>query len=164
MPSHLRTEGPARTVETMSVEHLQPTQTAPPSPVILLVEDDLRVRTLLSQVLDTAGFGLLACSDPAEALAAARTVPRIDVLVTDVGLPGMCGSELAERLQETHPGLEMLFMSGLASPEDLRHRFGDDEERFMQKPFRPSEFVAKVIHLAARNRLEEPERSILRTG
>lgn len=130
------------------------------SPFVMLVEDDANVRGLLSRVLDTAGFGVAAFGTPDEALAAARSMPRIDVLVTDVGLPGVSGSELAERLRGLHPNLEVLFMSGFATPEEFHNRFHDDEDRFLQKPFRPSEFVARVIHFSARERLREPDRSI----
>jgi CheY-like chemotaxis protein len=136
----------------------------PASPLVMLVEDDVRVRSLLAGVLDTAGFRLSAFGNPTEALAAARTLPKIDVLVTDVGLSDLSGTELADRVRELHPGAEILFMSGFAAPEEFRDRFHDHEDRFLQKPFRPAEFVARVIHFSARERWHAKDRSAPAAG
>ncbi len=137
----------------MNAESCLPSTHASAPPFVMLVEDDAGVRALLARVLETAGFGLAAFGNPAEALAAARELPKVDVLVTDVGLPEVPGSELAGLVREVHPDVEVLFMSGFATPEEFRDRFHDDEDRFLQKPFRPAEFVARVIRLSARERL-----------
>lgn len=148
----------------MNADSSRPPNPVPAPPMVVLVEDDASVRLLLSRVLDTAGFGVAAFGNPAEALAASRSMPRIDVLVTDIGLPDVSGSELAERMRSVHPNLEVLFMSGFATPDEVCNRFNDDEDRFLQKPFRPSEFVARVIHFSARERLRERDRAIPKAG
>ena len=103
---------------------------------VLLVEDDDLLRSLASQVLSTAGVELLEAGDPETALALAAG-SEIDVLVTDVIMPGFSGVELARRLRAERPGLRVVLMSGYA--EDLAGVEDLPDRRFLAKPFTPDE-------------------------
>ena len=114
---------------------------------VLLVEDEPAVRLLLSRVLSSAGFTVSVAGDPASALASAREADRLDVLVTDVGLPGMNGAELASAILSVHPGARALFISGYAEDGDFRDRLQQGAHGFLQKPFRPAELVDRIVQL-----------------
>jgi len=146
----------------MNTEPSGPNAAETRPPVVILVEDDANVRTPLWRVLEIAGFTVAAFSHPEAALAAAGRLDHVDVLVTDVGLPDLTGSELAQRMRTLHPNVEALFMSGFATAEEFRDLFPDDEDRFLQKPFRPAEFVARVIHFSSRERLHALGRNATR--
>ena len=103
---------------------------------ILLVEDQNDVRTLARDVLIRLGYRVLDVGQPAEAvLLAGRMLESIHLLLTDIALPGMTGTELAERLLESHPGLKVLYMSGYA--ENVIDGAGGlkNGRSFLQKPF-----------------------------
>src|SRR5205085_3473731 len=79
---------------------------------VLLVEDDEQLRALTERVLDRHGYTVLSAATVAEALDLAATHPGIDLLLTDVILPGLHGPALAAELRTTHPELRVLYMSG----------------------------------------------------
>ncbi len=82
---------------------------------VLVVEDDPEVRSLSLRMVERLGFRTLAAADGAEALALLESTPEVDLLFTDVVLPGgMSGPELADHAQRRHPGLRILFTSGYA--------------------------------------------------
>ncbi len=112
---------------------------------ILMVEDEEPVRRLLKRTLEGVGFIVLEARDGAEALAIAqaRSEP-LDILVTDVVMPGMGGRELAEKIRRERPGLRMLFMSGYTEDVMLRHGIHESGVAFLQKPFSAAELVRKV--------------------
>jgi two-component system cell cycle sensor histidine kinase/response regulator CckA len=98
---------------------------------ILLVEDDDSVRELVSRMLIQDHYTVLTAADGEEAIRISSAEPGpIHVLVTDVLLPGMTGTELARKLGEQRPDLRVLFLSGYA-PESARL----DLATFLQKPF-----------------------------
>ena len=110
--------------------------------VILIVEDDASVRSLEAQVIEESGYQVLVASDGDEAIRLAGSHPGpIDLLLTDVVLPGMNGRQLAERLTQSRPDLCVLFMSGYAADviarAPIEGRVGALEPglRFLQKPF-----------------------------
>jgi two-component system cell cycle sensor histidine kinase/response regulator CckA len=108
---------------------------------LLLVEDDAEVRRYLVQALGEYGYRVSAASSAEEALASAASEP-VDLLVTDVSMPGTNGRDLAARIRAVRPGVRVLFVSGYESGAgeiDL-----DDGEAFIQKPFVPHELAAKV--------------------
>ncbi|MGB7630081.1 MAG: ATP-binding protein [Candidatus Deferrimicrobium sp.] len=112
---------------------------------ILLAEDEEIVRELAIEILQENGYTVLDASSGAPALAICdRYEGCIDLLVTDLVMPGMNGIELARRVCESRPGTPVLFMSGYA--EDARERLGDlDEGRdFLQKPITPTNLSRKV--------------------
>ena len=89
-------------------------------PVVLVVEDDALVRMAAVDMVETLGFTALQAGDAAEALAIVRGEARLDVLFTDIGLPGMRGPELAAKAVELRPGLKVVFASGYSENEEAR--------------------------------------------
>jgi CheY-like chemotaxis protein len=81
---------------------------------VLVVEDEALVRMLVVQTLQEAGYQVVETCDAPEALARLDSLPRLDLLVTDVGLPGMNGRQLAELVRQARPGTPVLFMTGYA--------------------------------------------------
>jgi PAS domain S-box-containing protein len=89
-------------------------------PVVLVVEDDAMVRMAAVDMVETLGFTALQAGDAVEALAIVRGQARVDVLFTDIGLPGMRGPELAAKAVELRPGLKVVFASGYSENEEAR--------------------------------------------
>jgi signal transduction histidine kinase/CheY-like chemotaxis protein len=114
------------------------------SPTVLVAEDEPGVRRLACVVLEEAGCRVLEAADGAEALRAAASVQRLDLLVTDIGMPGLGGRELAEQVARRRPGVAVLYISG--HPVVI----GDSSERVLEKPFTPSELVERVSSVLAR--------------
>ena len=104
-------------------------------PTILLVEDETSVRGLMRRVLEASGYAVLEASDGHAALTVARATPHIDLVVTDVVMPGMGGIELVRQLRAERPDVRALFMSGYS--DDVVQRMGAMEmgEPFIEKPF-----------------------------
>ncbi len=115
------------------------------SETILLVEDEEEVRELAREILTLMGYTVLAASEPAEAL---RISPEhsgiIDLLVTDVVMPGMSGRQLADRLTAERPGLKVMFMSGYTDNAIVHHGVLEPGTAFVQKPFTPDSLTRKV--------------------
>jgi two-component system cell cycle sensor histidine kinase/response regulator CckA len=106
------------------------------SEIVLLVEDDDSVRTLARRVLAGAGYTVLEARNGVEAMRIA-TVPgcMLDVVLTDVVMPEMGGTELASGLREVHPELPIVFMSGYTDDDIVRRGLLDPDMAFIQKPF-----------------------------
>ena len=105
------------------------------SETLLLVEDHASVRALVAQALTGYGYRVIEAVDGEDALRVVATLSEpIQALVTDVMMPNLSGSELAERLRHTWPGLRVLFMSGYTDP--LKPALLDrPDTAFIQKPF-----------------------------
>jgi two-component system, cell cycle sensor histidine kinase and response regulator CckA len=115
------------------------------SETILLVEDEGEVRRLLRYILSKRGYQVLEASNAEEALAIYQHKgDRIDLVLTDVVMPGMSGPELAERLMQQRPALKIMFMSGYT--DEMVNRAGTLGRRidFLQKPLRPDVLAARV--------------------
>ena len=125
-----------RIAEPAAVE--APTTASAPgngSETILLVEDEDVVRALARRVLEHRGYTVIACANGAEALeVAARRDQPIDLLLTDVVMPGLRGHEVAERVTASRPDVKVLYMSGY-SDEALLGRAAIDERALIEKPF-----------------------------
>ncbi|MCB9496206.1 MAG: response regulator [Fibrobacteria bacterium] len=115
---------------------------------ILLVEDDPGVLELVNLILTEAGATVVAVGDP-DAASSLVPFPKIDILVTDVVLPGRSGFQLAEEIVGMRPSTKVLFMSGYGDPEigarDLPTAFDS-----ALKPFLPEDLVAKLFALRKR--------------
>ena len=110
---------------------------------ILLVEDERAVRSLACTLLRGRGYTVLEAADPAEAVRIAeREGSAIHLLLTDVVMPGMRGSELAMRVLPLCPSAEVLFMSGY--PDDEGLGLGSHAVHFLPKPFTPDSLARKV--------------------
>jgi hypothetical protein len=115
---------------------------------ILLAEDEEMVRELAIEIFQGAGYTVLDAPNGADALAVCdRHEGRIDLLVTDMVMPGMDGIELARRVCDSRPGIPVLFMSGYV--EDAKERLEDLNEgrAFLQKPITPTKLSRKVREL-----------------
>ena len=116
------------------------------APVALLVEDDDAVRAYVRHVLEAAGLAVLVAAEPEEALRvlAAHAGP-IDLLVTDVMLPGRCGRELAADVRALRPDVRVLFVSGYSADEVMPDC--DASVDFLHKPFAPHDLTERVARL-----------------
>ena len=115
------------------------------SETIMVVEDDAGVRELVRLMLEANGYEVLAVEDAAEATSVCSRDPsRVDLLLTDVVMPGVNGGALAERLGEISPSMRVLFMSGY--PDEAVHRHGQitDNAAFLEKPFTERSLAHKV--------------------
>jgi len=123
-----------------------PISQTPPKETILVVDDELEVLALVTDILQAKGYTVLSASDPREALRLARTRSEpIHLLVTDVVMPFMNGRELAEELRTIRPGVKVLFMSAYTTDvvEDYGIRLTPGEP-FVVKPFTAVDLASKV--------------------
>ncbi|WP_263145322.1 response regulator [Pseudomonas sp. RIT-PI-AD] len=111
---------------------------------ILVVEDDRVVRMLIVEVLRELGYQVEQAEDAQQALDTLNGELRIDLLLTDVGLPGMNGRQLAEHARELHPDLRVLFATGYAEGAEVRGGFLDVGMDMIAKPFSLDDLAAKV--------------------
>jgi CheY-like chemotaxis protein len=102
---------------------------------VLVVEDDQAVRMLVLNVLDELGYRGHPAADARTAIPLLESSLRIDLLVTDVGLPGLNGRQLAEIARQYRPGLKVLFMTGYAEKAAEKQHFLDDATDMVAKPF-----------------------------
>ena len=115
----------------------------PNDETILLVEDEESVRTLARRTLEAMGYRVLEAGDGGEALEIARR-HMIDMLLTDVALPGMGGGEIAARIHEIHPAAKVLFTSGYTDDMIVRGGLLERGAAFLEKPFTPSILARRV--------------------
>ncbi len=115
------------------------------SETILLVEDEAPVRDLAAQILHQQGYKMLAYPSPEDAVRLIeRQEVRVDLLLTDVVMPGMSGRKLAEKACALHPDLRVLFMSGYTDDTIVRHGVLEAKTAFLQKPFTSGTLARKV--------------------
>jgi len=110
---------------------------------ILVVEDEPVVRSLVVEVLNDLGYETLEAGEASEALLITESSQRIDLMVSDVGLPGMNGRQLAEIVRQQRPGLKVLFATGYAESFAANDILGPDMA-VMAKPFAIDAFAQKV--------------------
>ncbi|TGD97240.1 ATP-binding protein [Methylobacterium nonmethylotrophicum] len=110
---------------------------------VLVVEDEPAVRALIVDVLRDLGYRALEAEDGPSGLAVLRSSARIDLLVTDVGLPGLNGRQLADAAREHRPGLKVLFITGYAENAAMAG-FLAPGMQMITKPF-PIEMLARRI-------------------
>ena len=121
-----------------------------PRETILLVDDEETVLRFSARVLAKEGFRVLSAGSGQEALDAARAVDHaIDLLMTDVMMPGMNGCQLAELLLARRPSLRVLFMSGYAEDVLVTNVGLVPGAAFLSKPFKPKALVTKVREVLA---------------
>jgi nitrogen-specific signal transduction histidine kinase len=125
---------------------------APPAPAavpsggvetILLAEDEASVRVLVSEVLSQAGYRVLAAPSGADALKLMEGV-NVKLLLTDVVMPGMSGSELAKQVAAVYPGIKVIYMSGYTDDAIVDHGALVSGVEFLQKPFSPTVLLRRV--------------------
>jgi len=112
---------------------------------VLVAEDQHNVRRLVSLMLSGFGYQVLVAANGAEALAVASSHDgRIDLLITDVVMPGMSGRELAVELARQRPGIHVLYMSGYTGNVTAQHGLLQEGVAFIQKPFTAETLAVKV--------------------
>ncbi len=125
--------------------------TADEGEVVLVVDDDQAIRQLLRAALEASGYIVEVAPDGAEGLRRARALgDRLNLLVTDVMMPGMRGDELASRLQEELPSLRALLISGFAQSALNDGRALSPRSDFLGKPFRTGDLLRRVRGLLDR--------------
>jgi two-component system cell cycle sensor histidine kinase/response regulator CckA len=124
---------------------------------VLVVEDQPDVRLYACSVLRSAGYKVLEAESGEKALELARSARgAIDLLFTDVVMPGMNGRELAERFALQWPGIHILFTSGYADDEVALHGVVQDRIQFIAKPYVPQHLLSKVKTTLAQEGLRLP--------
>ena len=117
---------------------------------ILVVEDNDQVRTLAHHTLERLGYTLLQAQDGQQAKSVSDSYSgAIDLLLTDVVMPGENGKALADRLTRDRPDLKVLFMSGYTANAIGPHGVLKPGVAFLQKPFQPTELAHKVQSMLA---------------
>jgi PAS domain S-box-containing protein len=111
---------------------------------VLVAEDEDGVRTVITDMLRKQGYSVVTAPGGAAALETALKLPRIDLLISDVIMPGMNGPELAERLREIRPDLRVLYVSGYTDSAIAREGELEPGTSFLHKPFSPNQLSSKV--------------------
>jgi two-component system cell cycle sensor histidine kinase/response regulator CckA len=125
----------------------------PQRPRILLVEDELAVREMLARVLHRQGYDLLVASTGTEAVELRdEEVRDVDLLISDLIMPGANGADVASSLRQRVPKLNVLFMSG-SGDHPVLHRVLGGGERFIGKPFS----IARFNHAVMGALMRQPE-------
>lgn len=110
---------------------------------VLLVEDDDDNRELMAEVLVSAGFEVLAAASGQDGLRTLSDHP-VDVVVTDVGMPGMGGLEMARSVKAIAPGVPVVIVTGWAERDDIARARGRDVDAVLIKPVDPDALTAAV--------------------
>ena len=123
----------------------------PPSVTVLIVEDNDDLRELLQRALERHGFSVHSAADGAEALRWSQQHERtIEILVSDIVMPGLGGVELSERIRAAHAETKFLFITGFGDRFPELQEYGAN---ILEKPFLPSELVHKVEDILNQGKL-----------
>jgi DNA-binding response OmpR family regulator len=114
---------------------------------ILIIDDDLAMRMILSFSLTALGYLVLIAKNGEEALQVTHDHPEVRLIVLDVVLGGLSGKEVAVQLRSRLPEVSILFCSGHPAAAMSRHGIDLEIEHFLQKPFGPPELKQKVEEL-----------------
>ena len=121
---------------------------APTAPTVLVVDDEEDLREAMRRMLERRGFATLTAADPVEAEALCRDHGRvIDLLLTDLTLPGATGGELARTATAIRPDLRVLYVSGLPKDVAVGQGLVAEEAALVQKPF-TSDRLADAVRRA----------------
>jgi two-component system OmpR family response regulator len=114
---------------------------------VLLVEDDDDNRELMGEVLEAAGFAVTSAASGAEGLAVLGK-SAVDVVVTDVGMPGMGGLEMARAVKGIAPAVPVIVVTGWAEREDITRARGREVDAVLVKPVDPDALAGAVREVA----------------
>ena len=120
------------------------------SATVLVVDDDPIILDLVKEQISVYGYQPILASSGEEALQVASQKTKIDLLLTDIMMPGINGIDLAKQFISLYPETKVLFMSGFICPS-IAHSVSVDEGFFLQKPFLTNTLIARM-----RNVLEGP--------
>lgn len=110
---------------------------------VIIVDDDPVLLDFIEEVVSFYGYSSIMASSGEEALKLSEN-KKIDLLVTDIMMPGMNGIDLAKKFAATHPEAKILFMSGYVCPSLAHQGIPESEYAFLQKPFVPKTLVNKM--------------------
>ena len=131
-----------------AMNHTKPSASLAPingSETILVVEDEENILNLVVLTLKKRGYQVISATVPEAALElAAEHAGKIDLLITDIVMPGMNGKELSEKLTARQPGIKALYMSGYTAEIIAQHGALEPGLHFLQKPFTIQNFLEKV--------------------
>lgn len=117
--------------------------------MILLVDDDPDIRSLTRTFLEHEGYSVFSSGDAERAVQIFRSVPQIDLLVTDLHMPGRSGLELGRELKAVRSELPVLLISGGTGAEECAAPVRGEGWNFLAKPFRLPELLATVHRILA---------------
>jgi PAS domain S-box-containing protein len=118
--------------------------------IVLVVEDDPSVRLLVREVLEELHYVAVEAGDAVQAIPILKSGQRLDLMVSDVGLPGMNGRQLAEVAREHRPHLPILFVTGYAENAAIRAGFLGTNMDMITKPFALDSLADKIHRMIAR--------------
>jgi PAS domain S-box-containing protein len=146
-----RSEGGARVAERARAPGAAPSgdATAPTRPAhILIVDDEPTIRLLVSEILRGLGHGVSEVADGAAGLALLSAGQPVDLLISDIGLPGeMNGRQMVARAREIHPRLKVLFITGYAEAQTLNGLTAPPDTEMLAKPFSIDALTTRVQQL-----------------
>jgi two-component system, cell cycle sensor histidine kinase and response regulator CckA len=108
------------------------------------VEDDATVRLLVTEVLKASGYTTIEAASPLEALRVVQDIPPVDLILSDIVMPGMDGTELVARLLRRWPGTRVLLMSAYTDRDVAEPGVIGKGYNFIAKPFTPRTLTAKL--------------------
>ena len=115
--------------------------------VVLVIDDEPVVRGLIVEVLRELGYQPLEAADGIAGLALLESLERIDLLVTDIGLPGLNGRLVADAARSNRPGIKVLFMTGYAESAVAAGGFMKSGMELMTKPFSMETFASRIHNM-----------------
>ena len=134
-------------------------QVAPSDTSVLIVDDEEPVRKFVDRVLTDAGYKTALAADGRQAIEAARTLDRLDILLTDLMMPEMRGDELARRLRQEQPALKVLYLTGFSDQLFKEKITLWQDEAFLDKPCSVKGLL-QAVSLLAFGRCEGPKESV----
>jgi DNA-binding response OmpR family regulator len=115
-------------------------------PTVLVVDDEEDLRDIMRRMLERRGFSTLIAGDSQAAIGVCRDHPgEIDILVTDLGLPGVSGGELSRTATELRPGMRVVYISGLPKEMAVADGLIDPDALLVKKPF-STELLIEALH------------------
>jgi PAS domain S-box-containing protein len=133
---------------------LEEDDTIPPVPAaspgrgtVLVLEDEEMVRAIVVEVLEELGFDIIEAADGPAGLEILQSAQSIDLLVTDIGLPGLNGRQVAEAARQTRPALKILFMTGYAETAAMADGFLSPGMQMITKPFTIAGLAARITEI-----------------
>ncbi len=139
LPLHRGTADAQPALPALSEAH-----TAGAGETVLVVEDEPLVRTLIVELMRELHYHVLEAGDGPAGLTCLQSAQRIDLLITDIGLPGLNGRQIAEAARLTRPGLKVLFMTGYAENAAMAAGFLTPGMAMITKPFAMEALATKV--------------------
>ena len=116
----------------------------PHSPTILVVDDEEMVRVSTARMLERRGYHAITAASPSQALDLLRGDAPIDLLISDIVMPEIYGTDLILQAQALRPGLPVLLISGFADQQNARHGPIPEGVPFLAKPFDLADLLAQV--------------------